>query len=222
MKGLIHSTLTGLCLGTGLVSLAGCCNYRQWVDPCWPERYAFMSRHSVRDTTNAQAANGHLLDQTIWNWHFEVDPKTGAPSDKLTGAGMEHLKYLTRRRPGPDPKLYLQTAQDIPINDKTEPEKLAQARADLDQRRIQAIQKFLSIQMAGRTQPVAFEVAIHDPTPVGIYAQPIVTNSLPALYGNFQGTIPDTLNLGGGGGGGGTSGGGTGGGGVAAQSSSVR
>src|SRR5438270_4719522 len=114
MNGFIKATAAGLCLGAGLNALVGCTHYREIVDPCWPERYNAEARLSVRETFGAQVHNGHVLDQTVWNYHFEVDPKTGGPTDKLTEGGKEHLKYLTRRMPAPDPTLFLQTAQEVP------------------------------------------------------------------------------------------------------------
>ena len=112
MKGFIPRTALGLALC--LSSLAGCAYYREIVDPCWMERYDFQARSSVNEMNNAQAYNGHVLDQTIWNYDFEHDPKTGAPTDVLNPAGIERLKYLSRRRPVADCRLYLATAQDLP------------------------------------------------------------------------------------------------------------
>src|SRR5438105_1149418 len=173
MNGFIKATVAGLCLGTGFTTLAGCYHYRQLVDPCWPERYNAEARISVRDTFAGQVHNGHVLDQTVWNYHFEVDPKTGLPTDRLNPAGMEHLKYLTRRQPVPDANLFLQTAQEVPVAGTLAPEKWAQARADLDNKRVAAIQRYLAGVMSGRGHPVAFEVAIHDQAETGIAATPI-------------------------------------------------
>ncbi len=175
MKGFISKALAGLALGSGLYTLAGCYTYRQCVDPCWPERYNAVARHTVIDTFNAQAWNGHILDQTIWNYHF--DPGT----DNLTVAGIEHLKYLARRRPCPDPKLYLATAQDLPWGMPAE--KMALAHSELDQKRIGAIQKFMALYTANRGTPCEFEVAIHDPAELGIPALPIAGNQPVALQG---------------------------------------
>ena len=58
-------------------------------------------------TFQPQVENGHILDQTLWNTHFEYG------TDKLNGAGMDKLDQLARRRPPPDPLLFLQTARDI-------------------------------------------------------------------------------------------------------------
>ncbi|HMF16493.1 MAG TPA: hypothetical protein VKE98_04765, partial [Gemmataceae bacterium] len=88
MKGFITKNTLRLCLsGACLVSLIGCYHYRELVDPCWPERYNSVARHGVRDMFYAQADKGHLLEQTVWNWHFETD-KSGAPTEHLNGAGM--------------------------------------------------------------------------------------------------------------------------------------
>jgi len=191
MKGFIKATVAGLCLGTGFTTLVGCHSYRQMVDPCWPERYNAEARLSVRDTFAAQQHNGHVLDQTVWNYHFE--PAT----DRLNASGMEHLRYLARRQPVPDTNLFLQTAQDVPGAAGLAPDKSAEARSDLDNRRIASIQKFLAGATSGRAQ---FEVAIHDPGEVGIAAIPIggsgsakpavIKGSLQQLYENSKGKMP--------------------------------
>src|SRR2546423_1968474 len=111
MNGFIPRTV--LALSTSLLLLAGCATYREVVDPCWPERYSSMARQSVNEATNAQAFNGHVLDQTVWNYHFEVDARN-EPSARLNAAGIEHLNYLSRRRPTPDAHIFLATAHDIP------------------------------------------------------------------------------------------------------------
>jgi hypothetical protein len=197
MNGFIKATVAGLCLGTGFTTMVGCSQYRQLVDPCWPERYNAEARASVRETFGAQAHNGHVMDQTMWNYYFEVDPQTGAPTDKLNAGGIEHLKHLARRQPAPDPTVYLQTAQKVPDGATLPPDKFAQARSELDGKRIAAIQKYLAGMMTGRSQAVAFEVAVHDPAEVGIAATPIAGNqypvikgAVPVLYENYKGKMP--------------------------------
>src|SRR6187431_2330039 len=76
-------------------------------DPCWPERYASQARALTVANFEPQVTNGHILDLTVWNAHFE----TG--TDKLNAAGMDKLDQLARRRPAPDPVVYLQTTRDI-------------------------------------------------------------------------------------------------------------
>jgi hypothetical protein len=197
MNGFIKATVAGLCLGTGFTTMVGCATYRQVVDPCWPERYNAEARMSVRETFGAQAHNGHVLDQTVWNYDFEIDPQTGEPTDRLNPSGMEHLKYLARRRPAPDPTVYLQTAQEVSGGKNLPADKLAQARAELDSKRIDAIQKYLAGMMTGRSQAVAFQVAVHDPAAVGIAAMPLAGNqypvikgAVPVLYENYKGKMP--------------------------------
>ena len=89
MNGFIPRTV--LALSTSLLLLAGCATYREVVDPCWPERYSSMARQSVNEATNAQAFNGHVLDQTVWNYHFEEG------TDKLRRSGQLLLDRLARR-----------------------------------------------------------------------------------------------------------------------------
>ena len=84
MKGFIPRTALGL--GLSLFTLAGCAAYRDIVDPCWPERYNYMARQEVKEGFAPQVQNGHVLDQTVWNYHFEAK-KTGEPGDQLNAAG---------------------------------------------------------------------------------------------------------------------------------------
>lgn len=225
MKGFIKHAATGICFSAALIPFVGCYHYRELVDPCWPERYNGMARQSVRDISNAQADQGHILDQTVWNWHFKADEKTGGATDELNAAGIEHLKYISRRLPAPDTQLYLQNAQDIAYDGKADPQTFVKTRQQLNDRRIAAIQRVMATQTfsgAGN-----FTVAVHDFAPPGINARPIIGNqkttniqgAVPKLDNNFQGVLPTTGGASGGaaggaggGGAGGAGGGGTGGG----------
>jgi hypothetical protein len=192
MKGFIVTrTLTVLCAGGGLALSAGCAEYRNIVDPCYPQRYEFAARHEEMAALAPQVFNGHVLDQTIWNYQFE--PGT----DKLTPGGMEHLAYLARRRPYPDAMIYLQTAQDIPY-DPAAPGKFSELRGKLDASRIQAIQSYLTAETAGRN--LVFQVAVHDPAEVGLNAVP-VQNAVNGMYTGFRGIMPFGGPSGAGGGG---------------------
>src|SRR5947209_13330680 len=161
MKGLISTRLAAVCLTGGLTLSGGCHTYRDLVDPCYPERYEYAARQEVHAALAPQVNNGHVLDQTVWNYHFELG------TDKLTPGGLQHLAYLARRRPCPDPIVYLQTAQDVSY-DPTASDKFAETRAGLDNRRIQAIQSYLNAQTTGRR--VSFDVLVHDRSEVGIAA----------------------------------------------------
>jgi hypothetical protein len=194
MKGFIAKTVTVLGLG-GVAAAGGCSAYRDVVDPCYPERYEYMARREVDAAFTPQVNNGHVLDQTMWNYHFLRDPVTGVGTDVLTEGGQLHLAYLARRRPHPDPVIYLQTAQDIPYDPK-EPGRFVEARVRLDAARIAAIQNYLRSQTAGRD--VAFQVAIHDPAVPGISANP-AARAVADMYTGSRGNLT--------GGGGGTSGG---------------
>jgi hypothetical protein len=178
--------------------MLGCAEYYDVVDPCWPSRYMYMSRKEVKAAFAPQVFNGQVLDQTIWNWHFE----TG--TDRLNPAGLEHLAYLARRRPQPDCLIFLQTAQDVPLDPKApdrigydpdHPDRFAEIRADLDQKRIVAIQKFLTAQTAGM---VTFKIEVHDPADPSISAiaanaaaqQMLTTRFRGGLIGNAGGQAP--------------------------------
>jgi hypothetical protein len=190
MNGFIKTL--GRCGGAaGLIALAGCCGYWEAVDPCYPARYTYMADREVFAALAPQVNNGQVLDQTVWNYHFVCG------TDCLTAGGLEHLAYLARRRPHPDTCVFLQTAQDI-CYDPHAPDKMAECRADLDCRRVQAIQKFLTAQTGGQC---AWKVEVHDPAEVGINAIAANASSQQMLNTRFRGGLP-------GGGGGGVAGGG--------------
>lgn len=206
MNGFMRKMAALICLGAGISLQGGCYAYRQHVDPCWPERYNAYERRTVNDVFDAQAMNGHILDQTIWNYHFETKDvedtttrtKIYLPTSKLNVAGQRQLEYLSRRRPYPDSKLYLQTAHDLPVD--TPLDKLAQARAELDAQRAAAVRSFMAVLVANRAHPIEFEVAVHDPAPVGIQALPISgafrpspTGVIPDHYNQFVGSIPQSI-----------------------------
>src|SRR5262245_12454624 len=139
MKGFMKSTLTAACLAGGLCSM-GCQGgekYRDCVDPCQIERYSSAARQEVITAFAPQVQNGHILDQTIWNYHFE--PGT----DKLNVGGQDKLDQIVRRRPQPDARVFMATARDLTFNQE-KPDEYADARRELDAKRSVAIQKYLA------------------------------------------------------------------------------
>ena len=105
MKGFIAKTASAVSFSGLALALVNGCYYRDIVDPCYPQRYEYAARMEVNQAFAPQVRNGHVLDQTLWNYEFE--PGTA----RLTPGGMEHLAYLARRRPTPDTTPYLQLAQ---------------------------------------------------------------------------------------------------------------
>jgi hypothetical protein len=176
MKGLI---IRAVLFGTVAVGCVGCYGYRDCVDPCYPQRYQYASRTEEQAAFAPQVLNGHILDQTVWNYHFEPGTAT------LNGGGIDTLARLARRRPAPDTVIFLQTAQDV-VYDNMAPDKLVEARNDLDAKRTEAVQKFLQAQTANR--PVAFHVQIHDPAEVGFPATP-VNAIVQQMYGSYRGAL---------------------------------
>ena len=192
MNGFIKKAVAGSCLSAGLISfLVGCDHYRDLVDPCYPERYNAEAKHSAHDMLNVQNDKGHILEQTVWNWHFEPDPKTGGPSDRLNGAGMAVLQRISRTLPCPDFQLYLQNAQDMPYVEGVSPEKLVKARNDLNERRAQAVQRFMAVQSAIHGGGV-YHVAVHDFAPTSLPVQ--WTNEAEVnVLKNIKGGLPQTF-----------------------------
>jgi hypothetical protein len=181
-------------LVAGSAAASGCYDYsyNDLVDPCWPQRYNCMARNAVNQPFAIQAGNGLALEQTVWNHHFYTD-KDGTPTSVLTQAGQAHLDYLVRRRPCPMGDIFLQTAHDHRyLGDR--PEQFIADRAELDARRIKAVTDYL----AAARPDVPFQVAVHDPAPVGIHgreAARAVANmhfssvgNLP--YGSFGENVP--------------------------------
>ena len=174
-----------------LAGAVGCFEYRDLVDPCYPQRYEFAARNEVHEVIAPQVLNGHVLDQSVCDDHFE------AGTDKLTAGGLEHLKYLARRRPQADPVVFLQAAQDVAY-DPAHPDAYAKARAELTNKRLVAVQTFLGAYTDGA--PVGFRVVIHD-APVPGQSAVGVARSVLLKNASYQGALPT------GGGGGGATGG---------------
>ena len=74
---------------------ARCCDYRNLVDPCYPDRYEYMSRKETQAALGAQVQKGHMLDQTVWMYHFEYG------TDQLNRMGLDHLAMLALLSAGP-------------------------------------------------------------------------------------------------------------------------
>src|SRR5205085_9525153 len=138
----------------------------------YPMRYEYMARKEVHAAFAAQVNRGHMLDQTVWNYHFN------AGTDQLNAMGLDHLAMLARRLPQPDTLLFVQTAQDITY-DPANPDKLHDPRAGLDGKRIAAIQRFMQAQTAGKD--LDFQVATIDPSEIGLPAIP-VGSAITQLY----------------------------------------
>src|ERR1700722_1774736 len=94
-KRMWAKTVLLLCSSAPLAA-AGCYDYKDLVDPCYPQRYNNMSQNEVNGAFAAQVDKGHVLDQTVWTYDF--DPGT----DKLNAIGLDHLTVLMRRLPQPD------------------------------------------------------------------------------------------------------------------------
>jgi uncharacterized membrane protein YgcG len=178
MNGRVKKVLAGAAL-TGGLAAGGCEHYQKCVDPCWPERYNNTARREVVSAFAPQVQNGHILDQTIYNTQFE--PGT----DRLTAGGMDQLDTLVRRRPVPDPRVFLATSRDLEYQ-QGNPDAYKAAQDDLNNKRSIAVQKYLSAQTGGR--PMQFEVVVHDPMPVSEHADP-VNRSIRLNHNSTTGTL---------------------------------
>ena len=167
MNGFAKFSAAMFAFSCGMAFLSGCAAphpsgqqaYGNLVDLCWPERYNAMAAKSVNQAFAGQVNNGKVLDNTIYADMF-VPGKA-----ELTLAGYYKLDVLAKRRPAPPSKLYLQTAPDVTF-DPTNPNDFIYKRADLNNRRKEAIITYLSARVAGR--PVPWDIVIHDPPDVGM------------------------------------------------------
>lgn len=216
MKRIIRHAAWLLCLSAGWAGVgcattgrtaapasANCCSNKDLYDRCYPERYNNLAQRSVNLAHTPQVQNGHVLDQTVWNHHFERG------TDRLTPGGLAQLQYVSRRRPQPDGTIYLATALDLEY-DPACPERYAGAAQELNALRLAAVQKYLIAVNAGR--PMDFQVLVHDPADVTLNAGVAggaspVTTTLGQMNAAFRGGIGSS-----GGGTAGASGGGTSGG----------
>jgi hypothetical protein len=183
--------------GDGAGSATTCCTNKGLYDRCYPQRYNNLAQREVNLAMTGQVQNGHVLDQTVWNHHFECG------TDHLTPGGMYQLQYISRRRPCPDTTVYLASALDLPY-DANCPERYCAAKQELDSLRVAAVQKYLMGLNCGR--PADYQVVVHDPADVSISAIP-ASFSVLQMYARFRGGL--ATGVGGGGGAAGPSGGGT-------------
>src|SRR5262245_38956771 len=202
MTSLTRHALAGMVLA-GAIGSSGCWTVGKCADPCWPERYNYKARTEIIAAFAPQVQNGHILDQTLYNTAFVVG------TDELTNIGRDQLDTLVRRRPHPDPRVFLATARDIPY-DPANPATFVETRRNLDNARAASIQRYLGAQTAGR--PMQFEVVVHDPMPVGDHADPAnksirlwQQSFTGSLYGGQSATTASSTGASGGGSGGGGS-----------------
>lgn len=198
MKGIIGKLAAVLGCSTALAAMGGCHHYRDLVDPCYPERYWHESQQNVHEGIAPQVRNGRVLDQTMWNYHFEQG------SDRLTKGGQNHLAYLARRRPTPDPMVFLQTAQDIDYSAE-KPAEFAEKRSMLDALRKTAIENYwMAVSAGGLAQKP--EVMVHNPPEPGMSGIQAST-ALQQMNTTSRATLPGTGGTSGAGGGGASGGG---------------
>jgi hypothetical protein len=162
-----------LCLVPMSLTITGCFGYRDVIDPYYPKRYNVDARNSVRTALAPQVSNGNVLDQTVWDFHFE----SGKP--ELNAMGKDHLKRLSRRRPAAQEVIFLQVAQnpDEKVNNK-----------ELNMARTENIKAYMTKISQDKVHP-EFQVVLHDPAEVsgsGIEARNIINGKQLGVNGNFN------------------------------------
>jgi len=191
-----------LCLVPLSLTFTGCFGYRDVVDPYYPKRYRVEARNSVRASLAPQVSNGNVLDQTVWDFHFE----TGKP--ELNAMGKDHLKRLARRRPAAQEVIFLQVAQNPDENANNK---------ELNKARSENIKTYMTKISQDKVHP-EFQVVLHDPAEVsgsGVEAARIIGGKQSGVSGVFTngqsgsssgGSNSSQSSGSGGGGGGGSSG----------------
>ena len=186
-----------LCLVPLSLTFTGCFGYRDVVDPYYPKRYNVDARNSVRAALAPQVSNGNVLDQTVWDFHFE----TGKP--ELNAMGKDHLKRLARRRPVAQEVIFLQVAQNPDENANNK---------ELNKARSENIKTYMTKISQDKVHP-EFQVVLHDPAEVsgsGIEAARIIGGKQSGVSGVFtngqSGSSSGGSNTGSSGSGSGTSG----------------
>jgi hypothetical protein len=137
--------------------------------PRWPSYFDQRARSAVVQPLYHQALNGLILDQTVWNHHFQYQ----TPAE-LHSSGVNLLDRLARRHvnsgiPGPL-HIYLQTAVDSPYQ-PGKPGVVIQARQTFDHKRSEAVHAFLDATYPG----LPFVVHVHNPPRVGLSPQETLT-----------------------------------------------
>jgi len=161
-----------LCLVPLSLTFTGCFGYRDVVDPYYPKRYNVDARNSVRTALAPQVSNGNVLDQTVWDFHFE----SGKP--ELNAMGKDHLKRLARRRPVAQEVIFLQVAQNP--NENVNNKELNKARSE-------NIKTYITKISQDKVHP-EFQVVLHDPAEVsgsGIEANRIMGGKISGVSGVF-------------------------------------
>ena len=161
-----------LCLVPLSLTITGCFGYRDVVDPYYPKRYNVDARNSVRACLAPQVSNGNVLDQTVWDFHFE----TGKP--ELNAMGKDHLKRLARRRPAAQEVIFLQVAQNPDENANNK---------ELNKARSENIKTYMTKISEDKVHP-DFQVVLHDPAEVsgsGIEAARIINGKQSGVTGVF-------------------------------------
>jgi hypothetical protein len=92
------------CHGTGAKTAQpeGWTRYYNAVDPCWPERYNAQARANTIAPFAAQVNNGHVLEQTVWNWHFDTSSDTLNPAGQAKLDAIAHTEWPQTKRLGVD------------------------------------------------------------------------------------------------------------------------
>ena len=161
-----------LCLVPLSLTFTGCFGYRDVVDPYYPKRYSVEARNSVRASLAPQVSNGNVLDQTVWDFHFE----TGKP--ELNAMGKDHLKRFARRRPAAQEVIFLQVAQNPDENANNK---------ELNKARSENIKTYMTKISQDKVHP-EFQVVLHDPAEVsgsGIEAARIIGGKQSGVSGVF-------------------------------------
>ena len=72
MNGFVKRTLAAAWCGAAVAGTGGCSLLQEVTDPCYQERYEHAAQQETVAAIAPQVQNGHVLDQTVWNFYFET------------------------------------------------------------------------------------------------------------------------------------------------------
>jgi outer membrane protein OmpA-like peptidoglycan-associated protein len=123
----------------------------------WPERNGYLARQAVLHPFEVQQNNAAVVNDVVLNSYFDNG------SDKLNGVGRSKLDQLARKMPAPNGTVFLQTSNDVAYDEKS-PEKTANARGELDQKRASSVLAYLNARPNRGTAYSVQAIDIDDPS----------------------------------------------------------
>src|SRR3990170_35153 len=72
----------------------------------WPEPYTSIAKEEVRAPIDIQVANARVVEQTLWDYHFEPN------SERLNSTGRQRLRWIAPQAQDTYPVIYVAAIDD--------------------------------------------------------------------------------------------------------------